>query len=567
MSEPVRVLIADDNPVDRQLLSAIVRRAGYGVVEAGDGIEALERFRSQRPQLVLLDALMPRLDGFEVARQMKLEAGEELVPIIFLTSLSEPEALARALEAGGDDFLSKPYNRIVLEAKLNALQRMRDMHATMQRQRDEIRRHHAHLQQEQEAAKAVFDSVARNGQLDAPFVRYLISPLSFFNGDVLLAARNPADDLFLLVGDFTGHGLAAAVGAMPLAEIFHGMTEKGFGPGEIVREGNRKLLAILPKGFFCCTTLAVLRFRKQELEFWNGGLPPGRIVRRDGSVVALESHHLPLGILDDQRFDPGTAVVSMVPGDRLILFTDGIIDARNRNGDVFGHDRIDDVVRAVGPDGGPFEALHGAVVDHIGEHARDDDITLVEVTMVPPDVAVSAEPAPPGQPGGPEDWRLTYELGPRSLRRGSPLPFLQQILAAFPALRRHGGTIYTVLSELYTNALEHGVLALDSSQKNSADGFAEYYRARSRALQALDGFIRFCCRCEIDADGIQLRITVTDTGAGFDYRALEGDRSPTGVRAYHGRGLALVRRLCREVTHRGGGNEVEVLLAWDAEDD
>jgi two-component system, HptB-dependent secretion and biofilm response regulator len=135
------------------------------------------------------------------------------------------------VEAGGDDFLSKPYNQIVLKAKLNALQRMRTMHATMQRQRDEISRHHAHLVQEQEAAKAVFDSVAHTGHLDAPFIRHLISPLAIFNGDVLLAARNPAGDLFVLLGDFTGHGLTAAVGAMPLAEIFYGMTERASRPG------------------------------------------------------------------------------------------------------------------------------------------------------------------------------------------------------------------------------------------------------------------------------------------------------------------------------------------------
>jgi two-component system, HptB-dependent secretion and biofilm response regulator len=187
--------------------------------------------------------------------------------------------------------------------------------------------------------------------------------------------------------------------------------------------------------------------------------------------------------------------------------------------------------------------------------------------MVPPDVALTAEPGQRGQPGGREDWRLTYELGPRSLRRGSPLPLLQQILAASPGLRRHGGTIYTVLSELYANALEHGVLALDSSQKVSSAGFAEYYRARARALEATDGFVRFDCRCEIDADGVQLRIAVADSGAGFDYRALECNRASAGAGAYHGRGLALLRQLCRSVRYCGRGNEVEVLLAWDAEDD
>ena len=170
-----RILLAEDNRVDRLVLSAILHKQGYDVVEAVDGCDAIAKFREHAPHIVLLDAMMPGVDGFEAARRIKAEAGEELVPIIFLTSLSEEEALVRAVEAGADDFLSKPYNRVILGAKLNAIQRMRDMHATMQRQRDEIRRHHAHLVREQEAAKAVFDKVTHTSELDAPFIRHLIS--------------------------------------------------------------------------------------------------------------------------------------------------------------------------------------------------------------------------------------------------------------------------------------------------------------------------------------------------------------------------------------------------------
>jgi two-component system, HptB-dependent secretion and biofilm response regulator len=559
MSGPGRVLVADDNRVDRMVLAAIVRREGYDVAEAVDGHDALRKFREFAPQMVLLDALMPGLDGFEVARQVKAAAGEELIPIIFLTSLTEADALARAVEAGGDDFLSKPYNQIVLKAKLNALQRMRTMHATMQRQRDEISRHHAHLVQEQEAAKAVFDNVAHTGHLDAPFIRYLISPLAIFNGDVLLAARSPADDLFVLLGDFTGHGLTAAVGAMPLAEIFYGMTEKGFAPGEILREANRKLLAIMPKGYFCCAMLVALKFRKQELEFWNGGLPHGSLIRNGGAVTQLESRHLPLGVLSDERFDPVTHVLPMTPGERLVLSTDGIVDARDAFGTPFGHERVDRIVAGLSPGMSAFEAIQRAVQNHIGGGGRDDDITLVEITMVTP-VAAQLPPLPARTRAGDggEDWCLTYELGPSSLRTGNPLPLLQQVLVEFPDLRRHAGTIHTVLGELYSNALEHGLLGLDSSAKSSPSGFTEYYRARARALDSLQGFVRFRFRCRIDEAEVCLSIAVTDSGPGFDYRAVAGGDE----RAYHGRGLKLLRSLCSEVRLQGRGNQVEVMLRW-----
>ncbi len=130
--------------------------------------------------------------------------------------------------AGGDDFLSKPYNSVILRAKITALERMRQLHVTMQEQRDEIAQYNARLLREQQAAKDIFDSVAHSGCLAARNIRHLISPLAVFNGDVVLAARNPAGSMYVLFGDFTGHGLTASIGAMPLAEIFYGMTQKGF---------------------------------------------------------------------------------------------------------------------------------------------------------------------------------------------------------------------------------------------------------------------------------------------------------------------------------------------------
>lgn len=298
------ILIAEDNAADRMLLSTIVSRQGHRALTAGNGVEAVALFQQERPNLVLMDALMPEMDGFEAARRIKQLAGEELVPIIFLTSLTENEALVRCLEAGGDDFLAKPYNRVILEAKINAMDRLRRLQETVLHQRDLIARHHEHLLTEQRVAKAVFDKVAHSGCLKASNIRYLQSPYALFNGDLLLAAFKPSGGMHVLLGDFTGHGLPAAIGAMPLAEVFYGMTAKGYAMSDILREMNAKLKRILPVGVFCCATLLNLNFQQRLLEVWNGGLPEGYLRRgADGSVVPLVSRHLPLGVLDPAVFD------------------------------------------------------------------------------------------------------------------------------------------------------------------------------------------------------------------------------------------------------------------------
>ena len=224
----VKILIADDSDTDRFLLHRILKKQGHNVVLAADGVEAVEVFKQERPGIVLLDALMPHMDGFEAAEKIKQLAGEEFIPVIFLTSLQEAGSLARCLDAGGDDFLSKPYNSVILKAKINAFERMREMHRTLSHQRDEIFAHNSRLLREQEVAKRVFDKVAHAGCLDAANIQYALSPIAVFNGDVALAGVNPAGDLMVLLGDFTGHGLDAAIGAMPLAQSFYSMLEKGF---------------------------------------------------------------------------------------------------------------------------------------------------------------------------------------------------------------------------------------------------------------------------------------------------------------------------------------------------
>ncbi len=569
MSEgATRVLIAEDNAVDRKVLSSIVKAAGFEVTDAVDGNDAIDKYHAEAPDLVLLDALMPGKDGFQVAEEIRSSSGDSFVPIIFLTSLTEATELARCLEAGGDDFLSKPYNRVILQAKLNAFERMREMHHTVQSQRDEISKHHMQLLADQEAAKAVFDNVAHSRQLECSYIRHLLSPLAIFNGDVLLATHTPAQHLCVLLGDFTGHGLAAAIGAMPLADVFYGMTAKGFSLSEILRECNRKLGSVLPSGYFCCATAMVIDFNRCTVEYWNGGLPSAYL-RHDktNAIVPLESKNLPLGILAPDKFKDETLVIEAFPGDRIFLATDGVVEARNEAKEYFGVERLERLVAEVEIDQ-LFDTVQEEVYTYM--NGRDDDITMVEVKIVTPEEVETAEVSQTNElQQGPLDWKFTYELGPQSLKEFNPLPLLQQVLMEAPYLRSRSSKIYTVLAELYSNGLEHGVLGLDSKLKHSAEGFAQYYAARAQALERVVGFVRFEMSGQLVGKDVDLWITVTDSGPGFDHQALVDKATAGGASAnqYHGRGVRLLWDLCEEVAYTAPGNKVSVHLKWSEDDE
>lgn len=563
----LRILIADDSDSDRLILKTLLKRLGHEVLDVANGLDAVSLFREAAPDLVLLDALMPIMDGMEAARQIKVLAGERLVPIIFLTSLSEADALARCLEAGGDDFLGKPYNRVIIEAKIKAFNRMRRMHRTLSDQRDLIQERHRQLTEEQEIAKRVFDNIAHSGCLDADNIRYHASPQSIFNGDVLFASPRPAGGMLVFMGDFTGHGLPAAIGAMPVAEIFYGMAGKGFNGQDVLREINQKLKRILPTGMFCCGAMIEADFKHNQLQVWNGGLPDGWLIGASRELRALPSRHLPLGILAPDEFEAEFERLSTRPGDRLLMMTDGFLESRDRAGHLFGEQGVAEALAALTPEAHPFEAMMASVRRFTAGFEDGDDLTLCCLEMTNEAALASlADRAVPSALAGPAEWRCSYEIREQTLGDFSPLPLLLHICMEVPGLRRKSGEIYTLLAELYNNALEHGVLALPSEWKRTPEGFGRYYAERKRRLASVQGhYIRFTLHHSLTRGGGRLRIVCEDSGRGFDFHnhpGLAPQGFPAGSRRYAGRGLLLIKRLASSVRFHERGNHVEIVYDW-----
>ncbi|MFN3580554.1 MAG: SpoIIE family protein phosphatase [Pseudomonas sp.] len=554
----VRVLVADDNPTDRMILGRLVTQLGHEIVVAENGQEAVELFSRQRPDLILMDALMPVMDGFEAARQIKDMTGEDLVPIIFLTSLTETGALVQCLEAGGDDFLTKPYNPVILQAKIQAFNRMQEMHQTLQQQRDLIASQHQRLLREQQLAKVIFDRVAHAGSLAANNLRYLQSAYAMFNGDILLAAYRPTGGMHVLLGDFTGHGLSAAIGAMPLAEVFYAMTARGFSLRDILVELNNKLTRILPVGIFCCAVLIEINPDKGLVEIWNGGLPEVLVLGAEAQLLhRVPSSHLPLAVARPERFDPAPVVLPLAPGDRLLCWTDGVIESRNQDGEQFGEERVVAVVK--GLQGQPDKVFDGLLLALEAFHGSpEDDISLLEVVMRPLGASAASLPLPDVSQLDAQDWSLSYTYRAASIRDHNPLPFLLKVLIEVPGLRTHVGSLFTILSELYSNALEHGLLCLDSSQKLDAEGFTRYYQQRNQRLADLQqGWISITMDHQPHAQGGILTLEVEDSGPGFAHDAAGGVAG-----GYSGRGLALVGALAERIDFNAKGNRVRVVFAW-----
>jgi serine phosphatase RsbU (regulator of sigma subunit) len=310
--------------------------------------------------------------------------------------------------------------------------------------------------------------------------------------------------------------------------------------------------------------LLSLSFQSRSVEVWNGGMPDGYLHHMaSGERVPLPARHLPLGILSAQAFDDRTEVYPMAVDDRVFLLSDGVIDTCDANDQLFGVERLQQVFAANREPDRLFEDIEQALRDFRGQ-ARDD-VSMVEVSLL--ESAQTHGAAPVYSDSGqscPLDWSASFEFRGATLRRFNPLPFLLQLLLEVHGLRAQSGALYSVLAELYSNGLEHGVLGLDSSLKRDAVGFARYYEMRAARLEALqDGFVRVHLQVQPQGEGGRLVIRVEDSGKGFDVaRVME--RPVDNVRL-SGRGIGLVRQLGRNASWSDQGRSASVEFFWEIE--
>ncbi|MEZ5505221.1 MAG: fused response regulator/phosphatase [Gammaproteobacteria bacterium] len=549
----MHILVVDDTEANRKLLAWILEDEGHSVSEAKDGRQAVDLFMSAEYDLVLMDVMMPVMDGLEATKAIREYLGDKHVPIIFLTALSDDASLAKCLAIGGDDFLSKPINEKILQAKIKAHSRIKELNVQLNRQNQELKRLHLLTVREHEIAKAVFDNALASSQLDCGNIRQYISPAATFNGDLLLVSVSPSGGLYALLADFTGHGLPAAIGAIPLSQTFFDAAQQGASVSSIARALNRVLSRFLPNDMFAAAAIAELNADGNRLSLWMGGMPDALLTHPDGTLrEKIISTHMPLGILTDDEFERDPHIFEVRPGERLYLYTDGIPEALNPHGELYGDERLTSHFNPLNTD--PFTSLIDDVSQYRGAGGQIDDITLLELTCRPVDISheENAEVAPNCHL---HPWRIDMQLDASNLRNGSPVSQLIDMLGTSPALERHKDYLHTIITELFSNALEHGVLELSSDLKKTEDGYLEYYEQREQRLQTLEqGYVNIRLGLECEGNKGRLSINIEDSGKGFDIE----QRQPSEDDDAFGRGIPLLETLCTSITYSNGGTNVSV---------
>ena len=562
----LKALVVEDSLAQAQYLCAILKGCGHTALHAADGYRALEIYERERPDVVLLDYSMPGMDGRETALRLRQLDPARWVPIWFVTGSEDTEEIATAIAAGADAYIPKPVNVAILKAHLSNAARYTAIQRQMKAQNSELNAYFEVSEEENRAARDIMKRLLPIQTEHGKILRTWNSPAFKFSGDIVMAERSPDGSLKVLLADGVGHGLTAALNVLPLGRAFQSMAQKGFGLAALVTELNHTIRRDLPSHRFVAATLINIDSIEDRIEVWNGGNPACLMLDSRGRVVRQwESRHLPLGVLASDEIDPHPEFEPFREDVQIFACSDGLLEAACCAGRQFGADGLRAAIAEV-PVGDRFEAIKIAVVEHLAGHSATDDITYAVIDCaaeVRRRVQLGMETTMPRQnltlqphvQAG--DWELRLRVGAERLKHVEVIPILQEFMARFDPAGAIDRSTFVVLNELFNNALEHGLLQLDSRLKDEVNGQQAYARERERRLAALgDGVIFVDIARVASADGAKLRVRVKDSGKGFDLDAWHVDANALFRR--NDRGISLVEQLCDSVQYRDGGTEIEV---------
>ncbi|CAK0780180.1 two-component system, HptB-dependent secretion and biofilm response regulator [Gammaproteobacteria bacterium] len=374
-----QLLIVDDEPINIEILVDVFDD-DYDIIVAVDGAQAIDLAHSAHPDLILLDVMMPGMNGYEVCTRLKQDPATREIPVIFVTGLGEERAEAQGLDVGAVDYVTKPISQGIVRRRVanhielkKARDRLAQLAVTLERKNEELLLLYKNNMDDLAVANNIASHIMRSDGLRDPKISYFQRPAQQFSGDFIAAARDGNGDLRVMLADVTGHGLQAALFLLPIFRTFHTMVKNGLTTGDIVAEMNQIMREISVAERFIAAVVA--HIKSSSVELWNGGISTVFYVQSNGEFHKFYSRHLPLGVVGADTFETTTEIFHTQPG-ALLLCSDGLTEAEDVSGKQFGEDSLETILRT-SPLAELFDNILAALKAHLGESVAHDDLSIL----------------------------------------------------------------------------------------------------------------------------------------------------------------------------------------------
>ncbi len=549
ISPPYTVLVVEDSTVFTLLYQHFFNEKGV-LTTICPSLESARAVldKQQHFDVVLLDNHLT--DGQGVTLLPLLKERLKMAAIIMVSANDDADFFLKAFSQGIDDYALKPVNMDLLWLKMKKSVHQRRLEKLNNEQREALNQWRDAELQEQALAKHLLGAMFGKIHTDHEGIHYWVKPSSQFSGDSVVHCAGVDGSEYVLLADAMGHGLAAAVSLMPLVQIFKAMTDKSLPISNIVYELNNKLTHLLPEDRFVAIILLHIQPIRGVIDVWNGAMPPVLVVDEQQQVVTkVESGNMALGILPDTLFSVHPVRIPLEAKQKVVMFSDGLIESPSHQGELLSEDQLVALLNTKEP----LEDVKKYF--NVDCPPAADDISIVQVdtcNLIAQAESIESQSGPINESA----FLIEHTLYGAALDLLDIPSHFSDLLSKELPLALVQKT-FTVLTELFMNAFEHGVLGLSSEIKEQENGFLAFYELKEQRIKQLSSKDKIVLKVQWQSHIQCLEIYIKDSGPGF----FQGDVAPCNLSKSYGRGLTLIEHLADSLEIIAPGNSVRVVLS------
>jgi sigma-B regulation protein RsbU (phosphoserine phosphatase) len=379
-----KVLAVDDNRENLDVLARRLARHGVDVETAESGLVALATIRSQAFDLVLLDVMMPCVDGYTVLRELKSDPETRDIPVIMISALDELDSVTRCIEAGAEDYLPKPFDPTLLEARIGACLEKKALRDAEQGHLRKIEETQSRLDKElAEAAAYVRSTLPVPMESPLP-VNWKYRPSSELAGDSFGYHWIDDEHFAVYLLDVCGHGVGACLLSVSAINVLRSGSLPGVdfrNPGEVLAALNNAFPMEKQNNLYFTLWYGVYHTPSRTLSYASGGHPPALLLEPTTSGAfqsrRLSSNGMIIGVMEDTPFS--TQRCKIPPGSRLYVLCDGCYEIRNASGEMADYAAFEAFMRAHAESPDPLGDLENWAIAQRGESTLEDDFSIMQI--------------------------------------------------------------------------------------------------------------------------------------------------------------------------------------------
>ena len=372
MRTPPLILIVDDNPANVEILQMRLAANNYDIITAADGEAGLAMARDNQPDLILLDIMMPKMDGLEVCRRLKGDSSLPFMPIIMVTARTDSKDIVAGLEAGGDEYLTKPVDHAALVARVKSMLRIKSLHDKVIEQSNQLKIQLKTATKIQSLFWPDIPKLEGGGHLWA-----LSVPATYVGGDLYDIIPLPDESFLAYVADVSDKGVPAALIMAALSTKIRSEARIQTEVDGLLENVNNSMHSLISEeGFFATIVLVRYWSHSGKIQFALAGHLQPLWITENGIGNLPQPNGISLGVKPDAKYEKKEIFLS--PGESILLFTDGVIEAQNDDNILYGNDRLVSYIKdKQGPPWGT------GLLDEIrcwrGSAKANDDLTILEI--------------------------------------------------------------------------------------------------------------------------------------------------------------------------------------------